>query len=99
MMQVACGESGRVNVVRMAKAGPALSLLELEDMYADDPEKAQLYADEWTAHSIEEFGYVEVARAQRGMQIIGQPALDAYLAHVQTKNEELTAALKGGSAQ
>jgi hypothetical protein len=97
-LQCCCDQAGRVVSVKMAKHGAALSLLdELEDVFdQDNAEKVQQYADEWIAHSIEEFGYVEVARAQRGMQVLGQPALDAYLAHVQAKNEELKAALLGG---
>jgi len=96
-LQVTCDQAGRVNSVKMAKSGPAISLLnELEEVF--DPGelgKAQEYADGWVAHSIEEFGSVEVARAQRGMQVLGKPALDAYLAHIQAKNEEIRAALKG----
>lgn len=96
-LQVTCDQAGRVGSVKMAKHGAALSLLnELEDVFGpDELEKAQGYADTWVAHAIEEFGYVEVARAQRGMQILGKPALDAYLAHLQAKNEEIKAALKG----
>ncbi len=96
-LQVTCDQAGRVNSVKMAKSGPAISLLnELEEVFEPgELGKAQEYADGWIAHAIEEFGYVEVARAQRGMQILGKPALDAYLAHLQAKNEEIRAALKG----
>lgn len=96
-LQVECDQTGHVTSVKMAKPGPALSLLdELEDVFdPDQPEKVQGYADEWLAHAIEEFGYVACARAQRGMQIFGKPALDAYLAHVQAKHEEIRAALAG----
>ncbi len=96
-LQACCDQAGRVVSLKMAKHGAALSLLnELEDVFDPDEPKAQRYADEWIAHAIEEFGYVEVARAQRGMQLLGKSALDAYLAHVQAKNEEIKAALKGG---
>jgi hypothetical protein len=97
-LQACCDQTGRVVALKMAKQGAALSLLDkLEDFFdPDDQEKAQRYADEWVAHATLEFGYVEVARAQRGIQLLGQPALDAYLAHVQAKNEEMRAALKGG---
>jgi hypothetical protein len=97
-LQCCCDQTGRVVSVKMAKHGAALSLLdELEDVFdLHDAEKMQRYADEWIAHSAEEFGFVAAARAQRGMQIFGQSALDAYLAHVQAKNEELKAALLGG---
>ncbi len=94
-LQVACDQAGRVISLKTAKHGPALSLLaELEDAFdPDEPEHNQKYADEWVTHAIDEFGYVAAARAQRGMQLVGQPALDAYLAHVQAKNEEIKAAL------
>jgi hypothetical protein len=94
-LQVCCDQAGRIVSLKMAKHGAALSLLDkLEDVFdPDEPELAQRYADEWVAHAIEEFGYVEVARAQRGIQLLGKSALDAYLAHVQAKNEELKAAL------
>lgn len=97
-LQVTCDQNGRVASIKMAKTGAALSLLnDLEDVFEpDDLEKAQGYADGWVAHAIEEFDYVEVARAQRGMQLLGKPALDAYLTHIQAKNEEIKAALKGG---
>ena len=97
-LQVTCDQIGHVDSVKMAKSGPALSLLdELEDSFdPGDAEKQQRYADEWIAHSILEFGYVECARTQRGMQIFGKSALDAYLTHVQAKNEEIKIALKGG---
>jgi hypothetical protein len=96
-LQCCCDQAGRVVSLKMAKSGPAVSLLnELEDVFdQNDAEKAQRYADEWVAHSILEFGYVEVARAQRGMQLLGKPALDAYLAHIQAKNEEIKAAFRG----
>ena len=99
-LQVCCDQAGLVVSLKMAKHGAALSLLdELEDVFnPDDQEKAQGYADEWIAHAIEEFGYVEVARAQRGMQLLGKSALAAYVAHVQSKNEEMRAALKGGKS-
>jgi hypothetical protein len=32
------------------------------------------------------------------MQMLGKSALDAYLAHVQAKNEEIKVALRGGNA-
>lgn len=94
-LQVCCDQAGRVVSLKMAKHGPAISLLnELEDVFdPDDQEKAQQYADSWVAHAIEEFGYVEVARAQRGMQLLSKSALDAYLAHIQAKNEQMKEAL------
>jgi len=98
-LQATCDQDGRVESVKMAKYGPALSLLnELEDSFGPEEEKTQGYANEWIAHAIEEFGYVEVARAQRGIQILGKPALDAYVAHIEAKNEEIRATLKGGRA-
>jgi len=99
-LQATCDHTGRVESVKMVKYGAALSLLnELEDAFGpDEQEKAQGYADEWIAHAIEEFGYVEVARVQRGIQILGKPALDAYVAHIEAKNEEIRAALRGGKA-
>lgn len=97
-LQVTCDQAGHVVSVKTAKTGPALSLLnELEEVF--DPaesEKAQAYADTWIAHAIEEFGYVAAARAQREMQLVGKPALDAYLAYVLAKNEEIKIALRGG---
>ncbi len=91
-LQVCCDQDGRVLSVKMAKPGAGVSLLnELEDKF--DPETAQSYADEWVAHSIEEFGYVEGARAQRGIQLFGKAALADWVAHVQKKNEEIKAAL------
>jgi hypothetical protein len=97
-LQACCDQAGRVVSIKMAKTGPALSLLnELEEVFDPaEPEKAQGYADEWIAHAIEEFGFVEVARAQRGMQILGKPALDNYLEHVAAKNEEIKIILRGG---
>lgn len=98
-MRVYCDQNGQIIFVKTAKTGPALSLLnQLEEVFdiREEQEKAQKYADEWVAHAIEEFGYVEVARAQRGMQLLGKPALDAYMAHIQQKNEEIKAALRGG---
>jgi len=97
-LQVCCNSDGKVVSVKMAKSGPALSLInKLEEVF-DEPEKAQAYADTWVAHAIEEFGYVEVAKAQRGMQLLGKPALDAYIAHLRQKSEEIRAALRGGKA-
>ncbi len=100
-LQATCDRDGRVESVKLVKYGAALSLLnELEDAFGpDETEKAQGYADKWIAHAIEEFGYVAVARAQRSMQILGKPALDAYLEHIQAKNEEIKAALRGGKAE
>jgi len=96
-LQVACDQTGHIVSLKMAKHGAALSLLdELENVFDPDEPEAQQYADEWVAHTFLEFGYVEVARAQRGMQIFGKSALDAYLAHVQAKNEEIKLALRGG---
>lgn len=90
-VQATCDQAGRVISVKHAKPGPALSLLaELEDAL-NAPEKMQHYADEWIAHAIEEFGYIASARAQRGRQIFGQPALDVYLEYVQAKNAEVEA--------
>ncbi len=98
VLQATCDHTGHVHSVNIVKYGAALSMLnELEDAFGPDEQvKAQGYADEWIAHAIEEFGYVEVARAQRGIQISGKPALDAYLAHIQAKNEEIRVALRGG---
>jgi len=97
-LQVCCDQAGRVVSLKMAKHGAALSLLdELEDVFDPDEPEAQRYADEWVAHTFLEFGYVEVARAQRGMQILGKSALDVYLAHVSAKNEEIKLALRGGT--
>ena len=96
-LEMACDQAGHIASVRMAKPGPGMSLLELEDSFdmPQEKEKAQRWADEWKAHSIEEFGYVEAAKAIRGMQTIGKPALEAYLEHVRQKNEEIKAALQG----
>lgn len=98
-LQTCCDESGKVISTKMAKTGPALSLLnELEEVFEPgEEEKRQKYADRWKAYAIEEFGYLEVARVQRGIQITGKPAMDAYIAHLKAKNEETKSALRGGS--
>jgi hypothetical protein len=101
-LECTCDQSGRVASVKMARPGPALSLLDqLEETFdmAEQQEMAQKYADEWIAHAIEEFGYVAAARAQRGIQLFGKAALDTYAAHVQAKNEALTLALRSSKAE
>ncbi len=98
-LQACCDHDGKVVSVKMAKSGPALSLLDELEEVTDEPEVAQKYADEWIAHSIEEFGYIECAKAQRGMQLLGQPALDSYIAHVQQKNEEIRAVFRRDPGQ
>lgn len=97
-LQIDCDQAGHIVSVKMAKTGLALQIInELEDTFdmSREQEKAQGWADGWKAHSIEEFGYVAAARAIRGMQTIGKPALDTYLEHVLAKNEEIAAALRG----
>jgi hypothetical protein len=96
-LQVTCDQVGQVLSVKMAKPGPALSLLsEMEEMFdPDESEQRQAYADTWIAHAIEEFGYVAAARAQRGIQLLGRQAWEAYREYTRAKSEELQAALIG----
>ena len=98
-LRVTCDQTGKVHELKMAKAGPALSLLdEMEEPFDEQDNELglmQRYADEYLAHAILDHGYVESARAQRGMQIMGQPALDAYIAHVEQKRAENKETLNG----
>lgn len=102
-LEITCDQAGRVISVKVDGPGAephSMVTVELHDLYnlrdEEAAQTAQMYADEWIARSIEEYGYVAAAKCQRGMQLIGQPALDAYMQWRRRKNEEIKAALRGG---
>lgn len=98
-LQATCDPQGRVTAVRIAKPGPGLSLLELEEAFPAEKnaEMKQRYADEWIAQTIEEFGEVEAARAGRGMQLFGERALNRFRTFIEAKQEAVRAALSRNS--
>lgn len=72
-LQATCDQSGHVIAIKMAKEDDGLSLMhELEDMFPDKQDTIQKYANEWIAHSIEEFGFIKAAQQMRQMQLMGQ---------------------------